>query len=111
MSVRKVSGFTPVRKKTTYPYELWLDGGDEVNQLEAGIDFHRSPRAVAATINSYAKSHGFVAVAFAVRLHSTRGPLDGVEVWGDPSRPVELGVPEHVRRMLDQRRRGRKIPA
>lgn len=103
-----VDEFTPAQRATRYPYELWLLGGSQVVSLRVGKDFHAAPSKVAASINAYAKHNGFVAVAYPARSRRG-GAYDRLDVWGDPRRPIDEGLPEEIVHKL--RRAGRRPAA
>ncbi|HEY4277684.1 MAG TPA: hypothetical protein VGM91_05665 [Conexibacter sp.] len=105
--MEQVEEFTPAKRATRYPYDEWLVGGSKIARITAGSDFFGTPASVAASINAYARSHGFVAVAYPAR-ERPGGPFNRVELWGDPARQISEGLPEEI---VEKLRRARRNPA
>jgi hypothetical protein len=81
---RIVDGPPPPSRKTRYPYELWFNG--DCWELTRGEDFFNSPRAVANSIQSYARRNGFRASVTVRRDKSLEGqPFRFVYVTAEPA--------------------------
>lgn len=93
----KIETFSARPRKRRYNYDEWLTG--ELFRLDALEDFVGKPKNVADSITSYARRHGFAAVALPAR--GPDGQLSSVEVWGDPSVPWSDGPPREIRERIE----------
>lgn len=98
-----LEAFSPPTRKTKYPYAQWFCG--KIMELKPGSDFYIEPRAMATTLRTYAKRHGFAAVVVVVAGNGER--RDHIELWGDPARPEAEGLPDDIAAQVSRRvRRG-----
>lgn len=99
----EIDGFSPRRRRTTYPYHEWFNG--KIMALEQGRDFNKSitAKSVASTLQTYANRHHFAAVVIPVRNSWEDESFTSIEVWGDMERPIHKGLPKHIADQLRNR--------